>query len=392
MSVEKIKNNLYWIGVKNPELRVFDIIMETSKGTTYNSYLINDEKVAIIDTVKDEYFDEFLNNIKSIIGDRQVDYIIVQHTELDHSGSLNKLIKEYPNAKVLGSKAALLYSKAITNMEFNTLEKPEELNLGKNTLKFIVAPNLHWPDTMFTYAKEAKTLFTCDFLGSHYCPKGSILEECNDEYYDEMRYYFDVIMGPFKKFVLNGLDKIKDLDLEIVAPSHGNIHTKSSIDKCLNLYKEWSNSNNFKEKNIPIFYVSAYGKTADIANYFKKKLIENGIKSETYEITSNNLNDMADLINKSCGFMIGSPTINQDAVKPSWDLLSLVSPIINRGKVCAAFGSYGWGGEAVPMLTERLKSLKLKVMDPGFKVNFVPGPCDYDRADEFILNFIKNLN
>ncbi|WP_102400063.1 FprA family A-type flavoprotein [Haloimpatiens massiliensis] len=390
MAVEKLNENIYWIGVKNPELRVFDIIMETKKGTTYNSYLINDEKVAIIDTVKDGYYDEFLSNIKSVIGDKKVDYIIVQHTELDHSGSLVKLIKDFPEAKVIGSKAALTYSKNITNMDLNAMDKPDELNLGNTTLKFIYAPNLHWPDTMFTYAKEDKILFTCDFLGCHYCPQGCMTDACTGEYFDEMKYYFDVIMGPFKKFVLAGLNKIKDLDFKIVAPSHGPIHV-DDLEKYLDLYKQWATVETPQEKIIPIFYISAYGNTENIAKYFQKKLGENQIKSEVYEITTTDMNKMVDMIEKAPGFMIGSPTINQDAVKPSWDLLSFVSPIVNRGKVAAAFGSYGWSGEGVPMLTDRMKSLKLKVVEPGYKVNFVPSQEDYKKADEFINKFIELL-
>lgn len=224
MSTVKLKDNIYWVGVNNPELRVFDIIMETKKGTTYNSYLIDDDKVAVVDTVKDGYFDEFLSNIKSIIGDRKVDYVIVQHTELDHSGSLGKLLKAYPEATVIASKAAIMYAEEIANMKFKNQVAPNELSLGKTNLKFISAPNLHWPDTMFTYAENQQVLFTCDFLGCHYCPENSITDNCSDDYFDEMKYYFDVIMGPFKRFVLMGLDRIKDLNIDIVAPSHGPVH------------------------------------------------------------------------------------------------------------------------------------------------------------------------
>ncbi|WP_373899058.1 FprA family A-type flavoprotein [Haloimpatiens sp. FM7315] len=390
MDAQKLKEGIYWIGVENPELRVFDIVMETKKGTTYNSYLIEDEKIAIIDTVKDGYYDKFLSNIKGIIGEKKVDYIIVQHTELDHSGSLVKLIKEYPEAKVIGSKAALTYCRAITNTELNSMDKPEELSLGKNTLKFIYAPNLHWPDTMFTYVVEQKVLFTCDFMGCHYCLNNCIKDTCDSDYLNEMKYYFDVIMGPFKKFVIAGLDKIKDLELDMVCPSHGPIHTVN-INKYKELYKNWAEIETPEGKNVPVFYISAYGNTENIAKYFEKKLNEKGINSKAYEITSTDMNELVAAIEKSSGFLIGSPTINQDAVKPSWDLLSLVSPIVNRGKVAAAFGSYGWSGEGVPMLSERLKSLKLKVLDPGFKFNFVPSHEELRKAEEFINKFIKLL-
>ncbi|GIM29577.1 MBL fold metallo-hydrolase [Clostridium polyendosporum] len=386
MAVEKLKDNIYWIGVKDPELRIFDIIMETKKGTTYNSYLIDDEKIAIVDTVKTGFYDEFKDNVRNIIGDKNVDYIIVQHTELDHSGSLIKLIEDYPDAKVIGSKAALNYLNNILNKSFNGAEAKEDLCLGKTTLKFISAPNLHWPDTIFTYIEDKSVMFTCDFTGCHYCPQGSITDNFSDDYYEEMKYYFDVIMGPFKKFVNQALDKIKDLKIDIMAPSHGPVHV-NDVQKYLDLYREWAKVD-LVENKIQIFYISAYGNTEKIAEYLKEKIKSKGFEVEVHEITSIPLEKSVEFIEKSVGFLIGSPTINQDAVKPSWDLLSLVNPIINRGKAAAAFGSYGWSGEGVPMLTERLKSLKLKTVE-GFKFYFVPSEDDYKRADEFIDNFLS---
>lgn len=387
MSSIKLKDNIYSVGVRNPELKVFDIIMYTKRGTTYNAYLIDDEKVALIDTVKDGYFDEYLANVKEVIGDRKVDYIIVQHTELDHSGSLAKLVEVYPEAKVIGTRAALMYLKEIANKEINGEPVPAEMSLGSTTLKFIQAPNLHWPDTMFTYAVEKKVLFTCDFLGCHYCPVGgSLLDEGAGDYLEEMKYYFECIMGPFKKFVNQGLDKIKDLDLELVAPSHGPVHA-GDIQKYLGLYREWAADTAPAEKTVEIFYISAYRNTENMAEYIAKKLDESGIKAAATEITSIEMGEVIQRIDNSRAFMIGSPTINQDAVKPAWDVLSLVSAITNRGKAAAAFGSYGWTGEGVPMLTERMKSLKLKVVDEGFKFRFVPGEEDFRRADEFIESF-----
>ena len=387
MSVEKLRENIYWVGVKDAKLRVFDIIMETKKGTTYNSYVIDDEKVAVVDTVKTGFYDEFKENLKEVIGDKKVDYVIVQHTELDHSGSLIKLIEDYPDVTVVGSKAAINYLKNILNREFNYIEAKEDLSLGKTTLKFISAPNLHWPDTIFTYVEELNFLFTCDFTGCHYCPAGSISASFGDEYFEEMKYYFDCIMGPFKKFVNMGLDKIKDLKFDIIAPSHGPVHV-NHVQKFLDLYREWAKIEAV-EKNVQIFYISAYGNTEHMAKYLAEKISAKGIKTEVHEITAMPLEEAAALIERSNGFLIGSPTINQDAVKPSWDLLSLVNPIINRGKAAAAFGSFGWSGEGVPMLTERLKSLKLKVNHPGLKFTFVPSDEDYKNADELAEQFAE---
>ncbi len=391
MKTTKLKENIYWIGVNNPELRVFDIIMETKKGTTYNSYLIDDEKVAIIDCVKDGYFEEFLGKIKGVIGERKVDYIVIQHTELDHSGSLAKFLEVYPEAIVLASNAAINYLKEITNEEFNGKVASGQVCLGKNTLQFISAPNLHWPDTIFTYVKEEKILFTCDVMGCHYSPTNCITDSCSGDYFDEMKYYFDVIMGPFKKFVNMGLDKIKDLEIDMVAPSHGPVHV-DDVKIYLDLYREWAKIEEIKEKNIQIFYVSAYGNTEIIGKYLAEKINEKGIKAEAHEITSMELSDIVGLIEKASGIMIGSPTINQDAVKPAWDVLSLVCAITNRGKTAAAFGSYGWSGEGVPMLTQRLKSLKFKVVEEGLRFKFVPDIKEFEMADKFVEEYLQILS
>jgi flavorubredoxin len=205
-----------------------------------------------------------------------------------------------------------------------------------------------------------------------------------------MKYYFDVIMGPFKKFVNQALDKIKDKKISLMLPSHGPVH-EADVDKYLNLYKEWAQIKIVEEKNVQIFYISAYGNTEAIAKYLAEKINKSGIKAEAHEITSMDLNDIVALIEKASGIMIGSPTINQDAVKPAWDVLSLVCAITNRGKAAGAFGSYGWSGEGVPMLTQRLKSLKFKVVEEGFKFKFVPDIKEYEKADKFVEDYLQLL-
>lgn len=389
MAAVNLKENIYWIGVNDPDLRVFDIIMETKRGTTYNSYVIDDEKIAVVDICKNGFYDEFKSNLKEVIGERKVDYIVVQHTELDHSGSIKLLLKDYPEAKIVGSKAALMYLKNIINEPFDSVDAKEILSLGKTNLEFIIAPNLHWPDTMFTYVREQELLFTCDFTGCHYCPEKNVKEVGGSDYIVEMKYYFDCIMGPFKPFVLKALEKIKDKNIDMICTSHGPVHIGENVTKYLDLYKEWSTEEPIDMKKIEIFYISAYGNTKAMAYYMKDKLIEKGFKVGVNEITSIPIEEAACLIEMARGVMIGSPTINADAVKPAWDLLSLVNPIINRGKPALAFGSYGWSGEGVKMLTERMKSLKLKVIETGMPFNFVASEEEYRKADEIVDQFAK---
>lgn len=385
----KLSDNVHWIGVDNPELRVFDIIMETKMGTTYNSYLIEDEKIAIIDTVKDGYSEKYLNNIKSIIGDKKVDYIVVQHTELDHSGSLKNLLEVYPEAVVVGSKAALKYTREILNREFNSKEAVGDLSIGQKTLRFISAPFLHWPDSIFTYLVEEKVLFTCDVMGCHYSQNGCISDKCASNYDEEMKYYYDVIMAPFAKYVNMALDKIEGLETSMIAPSHGPVHI-DDINKYKNLYREWAKPNVITEKNVQIFYISAYGNTEKMAHNLKEAIEATGIKAGVHEITSKPLSELVALVDGASGILVGSPTINQDAVEPAWNLLAHVSAVVNRGKAGSAFGSFGWSGEAVDMLTDRLKQLKFNTM-PGFKFNFVPSEDELTRGGEFAKEFISHL-
>lgn len=392
MSAIKLKDNIYWVGVKDPNLKVFDIIMETEKGTTYNSYLINDEKVVIIDSVKDGFWNKSIESIKQIIGNKKVDYIVVQHTELDHSGSVIKFIEEYPHATVIGTIATLNYLKEIVNKDFKgkNINEIKELNIGSNTLKFISVPNLHWPDTMITYIPEQSILFTCDITGAHYCMLNGCIESDldNAEYVREFQYYFNCIMSPFKKFVLSALDKIKDLKINMIFPSHGPIHKDKNVEKVLELYRLMA-TENVMENNVRILYASAYHNTENMAKYMCQKLNAKGVNTQIHEITEVGIDKAVELINNSSGFIIGSPTMNQDAVEPVWRVLTSTCVIPNKGKVAAAFGSYGWSGEAVPMITERLKSMKLKVVEDGFRFKFVPSNKDYKNADEFIEKFIS---
>lgn len=382
MQAVEIKKDVYWVGAKNPDLRVFDIIMTTKKGTTYNSYLIVDEKVALIDTVKDGFFDEFINRIKSVIGDRKIDYLIVNHTEPDHSGSIKSILSEYPDIKIYGSKAALMYIKNIINRDFDGIETKDELSLGKRTLKFISAPFLHWPDTIFTYDEFDKILFTCDFLGSHYCDDSIFDDEVGD-FSDEFKYYYDVIMGPFKKYVLSAIEKIKHLQFDVIGTSHGPVLRKD-LQKYIDKYYEWSKPvlDIPKDKYALIAYVSAYGYTKEIAMAIKEGLKDAGCEVDVHDITELPLEKLVEKADKAKAVLVGSPTINQDAVKPVWDFLSFVSPIINRGKIAMAFGSYGWSGEGVQLITDRLKGLKFNVIEPGFKVCFKPSEEDLKRARE----------
>ncbi|MBR6397440.1 MAG: MBL fold metallo-hydrolase, partial [Lachnospiraceae bacterium] len=219
MKAFKIKQDLYWTGVLDPELRVFDIIMETKYGTSYNSYLLEgSEKTALFETAKEAFFDEMVGYIESVASVSEIDYLIMDHTEPDHAGSIAKLLDLNPHITIVATGPALQFLKHIINTDFNSIAVSDgmTLSLGDKTLEFMVLPNLHWPDTMYTYVHEIKTLFTCDSFGSHFAAPGILRSSVRDEegYADATKYYFDCIIGPFAyPYMYNALERIRDLEI-----------------------------------------------------------------------------------------------------------------------------------------------------------------------------------
>jgi|AGTN01.2.fsa_nt_gi Uncharacterized flavoproteins len=397
MSFLQLKPGLYSVGVLNPNLRVFDVVMKTEYGTSYNSFLIKDEKIALVEASHRTFFKEFLENVGEVTPAESVDYIILNHTEPDHSGALSLIAENFPKAKIVCSKAASIYLKKITNKELDLLvvKDGDTLSLGKTNLKFISAPFLHWPDTMFTYAENLGAVFTCDFLGTHYCEPNMIDSRVTypAKFLYAVKVYYDAIMSPFKQYVLKGLEKLEGLKFDTVLVSHGPILTGNGLlPEIKKLYKEWS----AEKKNglsIPVFYVSAYGFTKKLANEAVKviKSALPDVKCEAYDIIENDIGALASLMNASDGFLVGSPTINKAALPPVWDLLSRLDVINAQKKAVGVFGSYGWSGEAVPSIIGSLAPLRVKVIGEGFKANFNPNGTEIEGMREYVKTFLKEI-
>nr|WP_319489071.1 FprA family A-type flavoprotein [uncultured Caproiciproducens sp.] len=395
MSAIKLKSNVYSVGVLNPALRVFDIIMESRYGTSYNAYLITGEKNVLIDTVHAPYFDEYLSNIQSVINVSKIDYLIMNHTEPDHSGSVGKLLEMNPNITIYCTVAAKMYLSAITNQNFKcvTVKQGDKLGIGGEELEFIIAPLLHWPDSMFVYMESTKTVFTCDFLGTHYCEPTMLDTTVHypDKYSEQFEYYYKCIFGPFKPYVLAGLDKIKDLDIEMICPSHGPCLT-SSIRKCRDLYREWSTPVVHKKKVVGILYASAYGCTAKLAEAaFHELQKDEMLDAKLVDVVFTPFDKVAELVNEADALMIGSCTINRDAPKIIWDMLASVDAINTKQKPVGAFGAYGWSGEAVPMMKSRLEHLKFKFIGDGFRVLFMPTEEDLAAMKVYAKVIVSNI-
>lgn len=400
MPAVKISDSIYSVGILNPNMRVFDIVMTTDYGTSYNSYVLKgSKKNVLIDTCHKTYFEHYLKNICEVIDPAQIDYIILNHNEPDHSGCLAQLLKYAPNATLIASRAGSIYLKNITNdpnLKVQVVKDGDTLDIGDKTLRFINAPFLHWPDSMFTWVEEDNVLFSCDFLGAHYCePYTFDYNMVYPEKYEiAFRGYFDAIFSPFKPYVLAGLEKIKDLPIETICNSHGPILTKGCrLDYASKKYYEWSQPVKNDKLTVPIFYTSAYGNTALIADAIRLGILDAKPDADVtmYDMIKHDIKELSALLNRSDAFALGSPTLNSDAVAPAWTLLSHVDAINNRKKPVLVFGSYGWSGEAVPNLSARLTGLKMSLFGDGFKVCFVPSEQDLIKARELGKAFGESL-
>ncbi len=395
MSVIKLKTNLYSVGVLNPGLRVFDIIMRSDYGTSYNAYLITGRKNILIDTVHSDYFDEYLHNVESVLDISRIDCLVMNHTEPDHSGSVAKLLALNPNIRVYCTMPAKKYLGSIVNRPFDcvTVRQGDRLEYGEGSLEFIIAPLLHWPDTMFTWMPEQKTLFTCDFLGCHYCEPTMTDTGIHypDQYREQFAYYYRGIFGPFKPYVLAGLDKIRPLPAELICPSHGPCLTDGARAQRA-LYRKWSAPRPQGKKLAAILYASAYGYTRQLAEAAYEELSRNdALDVQMRDVVFSDEEEVVSLLNSADALLFGSCTINRDAPGIVWAVLSKADAINTHGKTAGAFGSYGWSGEAVPMLKDRLTHLKYNFIGDGVRVVFQPTADDLSAMRAYASEVAGNI-
>lgn len=395
----ELKKDIHWVGALDPNLRIFDIIMYTPYGTSYNSYVVKgSDKVAVFETVKAEFFDQYIERLKDLDVDiTKIDYIVVDHTEPDHAGSVAKLLEISPNAKVVGSAPAIKFMKKIANRDFESIivGDGDTIGLGNKTLQFISAPFLHWPDSIYTYIPEDEVLITCDSFGSHYSSEAVINSkvENKENYMEALKYYYDCIFGPYKSYVLTAIKKIENLKIDMILPGHGPVLVENPME-IVEYYRTWSTQripSADEKKIVTIPYVSAYGYTASLAKKIAEGIEAAGnIEVRLFNAIENELSDIIANISESDGFLCGSPTIVGELLEPIRDILSKLNPIIHGGKLAAAFGSYGWSGEAVPRMETRMKELNMRLY-PSLKINFKPSDEELNEAYEFGLNFGKVL-
>ncbi len=382
----RISEDISWIGVLDSNLLTFDIVMETKYGSTYNSYFIEAEKKTVIETVKETFWPEYKEKLCALTDPAEIEYIVMNHTEPDHSGSLKHLLEMAPNATVVGSGQALNYLNEMIGRPFQSLKVKDGdvLDLGNKKLKVIGAPNLHWPDTIYSYLEEDAMLFTCDSFGAHFSDE-RMFDDLVGDYSEAFDYYFDVILKPYSKFMLKAIDKIKTLPIDMILPGHGPILRstwKEKIDRSVKKATAYLNETE-KKKRILIAYISAYGYTKEMAEEIAAGLKnESEIECTLLDIEHILLGDLEEHISKADALIVGSPTINQNTLLPVYRMFSVMNPIRDKGKAAAVFGSFGWSGEAISIIENQLRQLKLKVVSEGVSARFVAGSEENSKLSE----------
>jgi len=393
-----LSDRVHWIGALDPALRTFDIILKTANGTTYNSYLVRgSDGVAVIDTVKEAFSETFFKRLESVADYSEIKYIVLNHLEPDHTGALPELMRRAPQAHLYISQRAQTMLKALLKQdqfEFTPVTTGDTISLGDRTLRFLNTPYLHWPDTQCTYLEEEEILFSGDVFGCHYCDARLFNDRVGDFRFS-FEYYYAHIMRPFRDYVLKALKLIEPLSLKAIAPSHGPV-LRDRPEQYLSHYRRLAtsalDSEIGQEKSLLIFYISSYGNTARMAEAVYEAVGEiKGVRASLYDLEGGEVAPFVDLIEEADGLLFGTPTINGDAVKPVWDLLSSLAVVETRGKLAGAFGSYGWSGEAVRMVEERLRSLKMSVPIEGVRIKLIPTDEELKQCRDFGTSIGKAL-
>jgi NADH oxidase (H2O-forming) len=394
--VLKVSGDVSWIGIADKDIVTFDIVMETREGTTYNSYFIDADRKVIIDTAKESFRNLYIDKVKQVTDPAEIEYIVITHSEPDHSGCLKYLLEFAPKAVVYGSRQAITYLQDMVGRPFESvfIKDGDVLDLGNKTLRFISAPNLHWPDTLYAYLQEDKLLFTCDSFGAHCC-REAMFDDLVGDYQESYKYYFDVILKPFSNFMIKAIDKIRPLEISAICPGHGPILRttwKEKVKAAEQYAEQYIADSLCLDNRILITYVSAYGYTRQMAEAIAVGIREEvDYKINIVDIEHILLGDLEELIVCSKSLLIGSPTINQNTLLPVYRMFSLINPLRDRGKKASAFGSYGWSGEAVKIIESQLKALKLNVVMEGISAKFSPNDQKYQQMVEFGRTFARHL-
>lgn len=392
-----LSGRVHWIGALDPNLRSFDIILKTANGTSYNAYVVRgSEGVAVIDTVKQGFADDFFARLESVADYAEIKVIVLNHLEPDHTGALPELMRRAPQAHLYISQKAQAMLKGLLKQDelsFTPVLTGDSVSLGDRTLAFLHTPYLHWPDTQCTYVPEESMLFSGDIFGCHFCDRRLFNDQVGDFRFS-FEYYYAHIMRPFKPYVLRALELIEPLALHLIAPTHGPI-LRERPERYIRRYRQLSTPHSDlspNQKTLLIFYISSYGNTRRMAEAIYHGAMQVAdVRVSLFDLEGGEVAPFVDLIEEADGLILGTPTINGDAVKPIWDLLSSLTVVNLKSKLGGVFGSYGWTGEGVRLVEDRLRGLKLRVPVPGLRVKLIPTDDEILECTAFGLELAQEL-
>ncbi len=389
MKAFKIKDNIYWVGGIDWDLRDFHGYT-TERGSTYNSYLIIDEKVVLIDTVKHYLFDEMIGRISSVINPEKIDYIIAQHVEMDHSGSLEKLLKLTPNAKIItssfGEKGLQKHFPGISS--YNVVKTGDTLNIGKYSLSFIMETMVHWPDNMGTYLKDEKILFSQDAFGQHLASYERFTKDFPKEIlFEEAKKYYANIVLPYGGQVQKVMEMASKIEIDMICPSHGLIWN-SYIDEIVSKYNKWS-KNEVDERAV-IIYDTMWESTKKLAYAIAEVFEELNIPFDLLNLKVNNNSNIITKLIEAKYIAVGSPTLNSNILPTVSGFLTYMKGLAPKNRVGFAFGSYGWGGQSIGDVDKILSSIGFKML-PSFSCNYIPKSEDIEKLKIQLKEAISQL-
>jgi len=389
----KISNKVYWIGDNDRRTELFENMWPIPKGVSYNSYLIVDEKTALIDTIEYGSSDDYLDKIENLIGkDRTLDYLIINHMEPDHSGSIKMVVNKYPNVKLVGNIKTFKIIDAYFGLKDNwyQVEDGSELELGYHKLKFVMTPWVHWPETMMTYDLTDKTLFSGDAFGSFGSLDGGIFDdeiEFEDYYEEEMRRYFSNIVGKYSNMVQKAFKKLEGVDIKCICATHGPIW-RSDVNKVLNLYDKWSKYES--EDGVVIIYGSMYGNTAKMADCIARKLSEQGIKKiRVYDASKTHLSYLINEIWRYKGVVLGSCAYNSGMLPTMENLTRTLEHMGVKDHLLGLFGSYSWNGGGAKSLYQFQEKVQWDLVCDPIDTKGIPDEEAFAKC-EIIANAISN--
>lgn len=389
--MRQICENVFGVGVIDWDRRLFDELIPLPNGTSYNAYLIKgSEKTALIDTVDPARTKELFDNLEAA-GETKIDYVICNHAEQDHSGSIGLVLEKHPYAKVITNdkcKQMLMSLLKIDEQKFTVINDGDELSLGNKTLRFIFTPWVHWPETMSTYLAEDKILFSCDFFGSHLATSDLYVKNKELVLEGAKRYYAEIMM-PFRGVIKTNLEKIKDLDIKIIAPSHGPLYDEPKF--IIDAYKQWISDE--VENKVVVAYVSMHGSTKLMVEHFVGTLMEKGVGVVQFNLVGGDVGKLAIELVDAATVIIASPTVLAGAHPAAAYAAFLFNALRPKTKYISVIGSFGWGGRMLEQFKGILTNTKAEILEPVI-IKGEPVEADYKKLDslaEEIVSKHKNL-